>query len=111
MKDLVASQSFININNYFNYNDCGSARRSVICDVCGEEGHDRSTCSYNSRKSTITCGNCGEEGHDRSTCSYNSRKSTITCGNCGEEGHDTVEVPVVTILESQQLLVEIVVEK
>ncbi|CAG8651107.1 19944_t:CDS:2 [Dentiscutata erythropus] len=46
-----ASQSAI---NYFNYNDCGSARRSVICEVCGEEGHDRSTCSYNSRKSTIT---------------------------------------------------------
>lgn len=90
---------------------CCILRRRIhmACGVCGQEGHNRRTCSATGRAQTARptprtsgqrhCSNCGSPNHDIRTCSSaqactqrtarpSSSAGVRHCGNCGGTGHD-----------------------
>eukprot|EP01117_Protostelium_nocturnum_P001100 TRINITY_DN11429_c0_g1_i1.p1 TRINITY_DN11429_c0_g1~~TRINITY_DN11429_c0_g1_i1.p1 ORF type:complete len:467 (-),score=147.19 TRINITY_DN11429_c0_g1_i1:107-1507(-) len=57
------------------------------CNLCGELGHERSSCPQN------LCHNCCQPGHQSSKCKE-SKKSKNICYSCGQTGHNSSKCDV-----------------
>lgn len=55
------------------------------CTTCGEEGHNKQTCTVEDNSREYLCTVCREPGHNRRTCPTRRR---VHCSICGEEGHN-----------------------
>ena len=58
---------------------------SKHCTTCGEDGHNKQTCTVEDNSRDYCCTMCGEPGHNRRTC---PTRRIIHCSICGVEGHN-----------------------
>ena len=55
------------------------------CTTCGEDGHNKQTCTIEDNSRDYCCTMCGEPGHNRRTC---PTRRIVHCSICGVEGHN-----------------------